>query len=551
MMLSSVYSKTLQDRWRAVTITVVSLGALLYFAMAVYRDLDLSIYTDLPASFQSIIGIPEDADVATLAYSAIYNSYGALALGGVAIAIGAALIAGEERKGTIGILLANPKSRTYVLISKAVAMVSLIVVGGLVLWAVGQASPQLLGVDITGTHVAAFTVHLVFSTLFYGFLALAVAGWTGKTGTAIAVSAAVMVVSFFAVGLLPLVSGLADLAQIFPWYYLNGAEPLLNGVDWVHVAVLALGSALLFAAAVIGVNRRDLRSRSAGVSLLDRARANALTKKVADRLAGSARVSGIWIKSASEHQGLLFVVSAAMFFVMGVLMGPVYASMDETLLSLGDSLPDSMLAFFGGGNLSTPEGFYQIESFGLVAPIAVMVVTITLGSKALAGEEADRTMGLLLAQPVSRSRVLAEKMFTMLLYGVTVGVVTFAGVLAGNALGSMGMNIANIAATCALLTLIGLLFGALALFVSALTGWVRMAIWIPVGVALATHVLNAMAQLQDAAWGRLSPFHYYLGNDPLTNGMSWGNAGVLAVGTLLLLAAAFPAFARRDLRQHG
>jgi ABC-2 type transport system permease protein len=406
-------------------------------------------------------------------------------------------------------------------------------------------------VDITGTHVAAFTVHLVFSTLFYGFLALAVAGWTGKTGTAIAVSAAVMVVSFFAVGLLPLVSGLADLAQIFPWYYLNGAEPLLNGVDWVHVAVLALGSALLFAAAVIGVNRRDLRSRSAGVSLLDRARANALTKKVADRLAGSARVSGIWIKSASEHQGLLFVVSAAMFFVMGVLMGPVYASMDETLLSLGDSLPDSMLAFFGGGNLSTPEGFYQIESFGLVAPIAVMVVTITLGSKALAGEEADRTMGLLLAQPVSRSRVLAEKMFTMLLYGVTVGVVTFAGVLAGNALGSMGMNIANIAATCALLTLIGLLFGALALFVSALTGWVRMAIWIPVGVALATHVLNAMAQLQDAAWGRLSPFHYYLGNDPLTNGMSWGNAGVLAVGTLLLLAAAFPAFARRDLRQHG
>jgi ABC-2 type transport system permease protein len=160
-------------------------------------------------------------------------------------------------------------------------------------------------------------------------------------------------------------------------------------------------------------------------------------------------------------------------------------------------------------------------------------------------------MGLLLAQPVSRSRVLAEKMFTMLLYGVTVGVVTFAGVLAGNALGSMGMNIANIAATCALLTLIGLLFGALALFVSALTGWVRMAIWIPVGVALATHVLNAMAQLQDAAWGRLSPFHYYLGNDPLTNGMSWGNAGVLAVGTLLLLAAAFPAFARRDLRQHG
>lgn len=550
-MLATVFSKTVLDRWRGVTITVVSLAVLLVFAMAVYRDLDLSIYTDLPASFQSIIGIPENADVASLAYSAIYNSYGALALGGLAIAMGSSFVAGEERRGTIGVLLANPKSRTNVLASKAGAMLILLGAGGVILWAVGAVSPELLSVNIADLHVGAFTLHLTVSTLFYGFLALAVGGWTGRTGVAIGVPAGLMVVSFFAVGLLPLVSGWEDLAKIFPWYYLGGSDPLLNGVDWAHIGVLVGGSALLFVAAMAGVNRRDLRGRSTGVSLLDRARSNALTAKMAERLAGSARVSRIWVKSASERQGLLFVVSAAMFFVMGVLMGPVYAAMDSTLLSLGDALPESMLAFFGGGDLSTPEGFYQIESFGLVAPIAVMVVTIMLGAKALAGEEADRTMGLLLAQPVSRSKVLAEKMITMLLFGVVVGVVTFAGVLAGNALGSMGMNVGHIAATCVLLTLIGLLFGALALLMSAATGLMSMAIWVPVAAALAAHVLNAMANLQGATWGRISPFHYYLGSDPLTTGMSWGNAAVLTGATVVLLGLAFPAFARRDLRQHG
>jgi len=33
--------------------------------------------------------------------------------------------------------------------------------------------------------------------------------------------------------------------------------------------------------------------------------------------------------------------------------------------------------------------------------------------------------------------------------------------------------------------------------------------------------------------------------------MAWGDAAILAGGTVLLLALAFPAFSRRDLRQSG
>jgi ABC-2 type transport system permease protein len=548
-MLATVFTKTILDRWRGMAIGAASLAALLLFAMAVYRQIDLSIYTDLPEAFLTLVGIPEDADVASLAYNAIYNSYGSLAMGGLVIAMGAAAIAGEERKGTMAMLLGNPVSRTHVLVSKAAAMLLLVALGGLVLWAAGVAAPELLEVSVTGIHIGAFTVHLVGSTLFYGLLALAIGSWTGRSGMAAGTTAGVMVLSFFAVGIFPLVEGWEDLAKAFPWYYYSGSEPLLNGIHWGHLAALAAGSIVLFLIALLGVNRRDLRGPSTGVTLMDRLRTSPLTAGIANRLAGSARVSRIWVKTASEYQGLLFVVAALMFGVMGVLIGPIYNAIGEAVISLGEGFPEAMLALFGGGDLSTPEGYYQLESFGLMAPVAVMVVTITIGARALAGEEENRTMSLLLANPIPRSRVVVEKTLTMVLYALAVGFATFAGVTVGSWIGGLGMDVGNIAATSVLAVLIGLVFGALAMLLSAATGVVRFAIFVPVGAALIFHVMNAIGELNDAAWADWSPFHYYLGSDPLTNGMPWGHGALLAALVVLLLALAVPAFQRRDLRQ--
>jgi ABC-2 type transport system permease protein len=548
-MLATVFTKAVLDRWRGMAIGVVSLAVLLLFAMDVYRQIDLSIYTDLPEAFLSLVGIPEDADVASLAYNAIYSSYGSLAMGGLAIAMGAAAIAGEERKGTMAILLGNPVSRTRVLVSKAAAMLLLVALGGLVLWAAGVAAPGLLEVSVTGMHIGAFTLHLVGNTVFYGLLALAIGSWTGKGGMAAGATAGVMVLSFFAVGIFPLVAGWEDLARAFPWYYYSGSEPLLNGIHWGHIAALAAGSIVLFLIALAGVNRRDLRGPSTGVTLMDRLRTSPLTAGIANRLAGSARVSRIWVKTASEHQGLLFVVAALMFGVMGVLIGPIYNAIGDAVISLGEGFPEALLALFGGGDLSTPEGFYQLESFGLMAPIAVMVVTITIGARALAGEEEDRTMSLLLANPIPRSQIVVEKTLTMVLYALAVGIATFAGVTVGSWVGGLGMDVGNIAATSLLAVLIGLLFGSLAMLLSAATGVVRFAIFVPVGAALIFHVMNAIGELNDAAWANWSPFHYYLGGDPLTNGMPWDHAALLAALVALLLAVAVPAFQRRDLRR--
>lgn len=554
-MLANVFTKTVRDRWRAMAIAMAALVVMLLLAMSVYANFDFTFYDDLPEAFRSLMNIPDNADAGSLAIGVLSGLYGSFTLGGLAISMGSASIAGEEKAGTMGILLSNPKSRTQILFSKTANMLLLTAVGVVVLWIAAYAVSGVLNVNLGEMQVGPYMLHLLANVILYGMLALAIGAWTGSRGLASGVSAGVMVLGFIAVGVFPLIEGWESVAKVFPWYYFDGADPMNNGASLGHLTVLFGSSVALGGAAYVGVNRRDLKGQTVGTTLLDRLRANPLTQKVVDRLAGSTRVSRIWIKTASEHQGLLIIVAYVMFLIMGVLMGPLYALMDKTLLQYTDQLPEELWAFVGseGGGMGTAEGFYEVETFGLTVPIATMVVAIVIAARALAGEEANRTMGLLLANPIKRRKVVIEKAYAMVALTLAVGLATWAGVWTGSLLGGLGMSPLNIAAASLLGSLVGVVFGGLALAVSAATGRVRVAVFTTVGVALVAYLINSISILNDTVEGiaAFTPFDYYLTSDPLNNGFHWGHVAILAVIAVVLVAIAVALFDRRDLRQTG
>ena len=371
-MLSGVFAKTVRDRWLGWVIAVFSLGVFLLIAMAAYRTVDLSFYTGMPATYRALLNIPARADVGSLAISVLITTYGMMTIAAMALSMGGASIAGEERAGTIGLLLANPKSRTYVLVSKAASMVLLSTLGVLGLYGSILVSSSVLGVSIEGMHPQALMLHLLAGTLFYGFLAMAIGAWTGNRGAAAGTAATIMVLGFLAAGLLPLFEWGKTAVKVFPWYYFNGSNPLINGVQWWHVVVLLGVSALFAVTAIVGVNRRDLKSQSVGVTLLDRVRANPTANKYLGVLLGSAQVSSIWTKTASDYRGVMIIVAYYAFLVQ-VTLGPLYAAIPKAAVQAIAKLPSALVALVGGGNIGTPQGFYQIETFGLMAPIIVMV----------------------------------------------------------------------------------------------------------------------------------------------------------------------------------
>ncbi|MGB7449439.1 MAG: ABC transporter permease subunit [Ornithinimicrobium sp.] len=546
----SVVAVSVRDRVVGVLIGAVSIGLLLWFTLAVYADLDLSFYYELPPALLDSVGISAEAGgIAGIAYGSMYNLMGAMTLGGLAIAIGAGLLAGEEQSGTLSLLLGNPRSRTRVVSAKITALVILVGLGASLMYAAGRIAPLLTGTDISGLHVAALMVHLGFASLFWGMLALALGAWTGQPTTSAGAAAAFMVASWLATSILPMLDAGRAWARLFPWYYFSSSAPEVNGVYPAHLAVL--GTLVLAAAglAVVGVNRRDLRAGAGRRNLLDRLRAHPRTAAMADRLGGRARVSSIGVKTVSEHQGLTVVISLVTAY-LAVLMPLFYTFLPEGTSEFFAQLPDSLIAMIGGVDMSTAAGYLQGEVFAIAAPIALIVLTATIGADALAGEEHARTMGLLLVNAVSRRRVVLHKAAAMALLAAVVGLITFAGSVLGVWISGVDVAVSGLASTCTMLTLLGVAFGSLALAVGAGTGRSRWATGATAGAAVTAYVVQSFLPLSpryaDAA--AISPFHYYLGSDPLTQGMPWADAGVLLILSLVLVSLAVLLFDRRDLR---
>jgi ABC-2 type transport system permease protein len=159
-------------------------------------------------------------------------------------------------------------------------------------------------------------------------------------------------------------------------------------------------------------------------------------------------------------------------------------------------------------------------------------------------------MGLLLGNPITRSRVVVEKSVAMVLYATGLGITTFVSTWIGVLLAGLEVSGPNIAAASALVTLMSLVFGGLAMAVGAATGRSRLASWSAAGVGLFSYFMFSFFPLSDtfAGWSKFSPFDLYLGSDPLNNGMAWGDAAILAGLFVALVALSIPLWSRRDLR---
>ena len=70
------------------------------------------------------------------------------------------------------------------------------------------------------------------------------------------------------------------------------------------------------------------------------------------------------------------------------------------------------------------------------------------------------------------------------------------------------------------------------------------------GIVMAAYFLNALAPLSDALepLQKLSPFYYFIGGDPLTNGLNALHGLVLLGLTAAALGVALFTFERRDVR---
>lgn len=262
-------------------------------------------------------------------------------------------------------------------------------------------------------------------------------------------------------------------------------------------------------------------------------------------------MGSVWSKTLFDRRRAIFWWSLG-FVLLTTAIVSIYPSVRDSpeLDELTERLPAGLKALIGERSLTSPVGYVQSRLFQLMVPLLLLVFAIGQGSDAIAGEERRKTMDLLLANPISRRRIVVEKFLALGLQLVTLGVVLFVSLLLLTAIFDVALGALGLAAATTNAVLFALSFGAAALALGAATGRLGVSVGVATSVAAAAYVWESLAvivpDLDGYAWA--SPFHHYVASDPLVQGFDpIYLIGFTAITTVLVVLASV-LFSSRDIR---
>lgn len=246
-----------------------------------------------------------------------------------------------------------------------------------------------------------------------------------------------------------------------------------------------------------------------------------------------------------------WTVGSMLLVAFYMALYPSFGGTDEIQRIL-DQMPPAFRALFAaeGLDLSSPEGYLNMELFSFVGPILLLAYTLSAGSGATAAEEERGTIDLLLSTPVTRRRVLLEKAAALGLLSAVIATGMWLGVGVGAVVGGVTVDLWRVGGALVAMLLMAVSFGAIALLLGALTGRRTVSMGVTAALALVAYVVNAMGSIVDwlEPWRPLSPFYAYVGLDPLTRGLQPQAVIALLALTLVATLGAVVAFDRRELR---
>ncbi len=217
-----------------------------------------TLHETYPKALRSLFGITNLATGTGFLRAELFSVVAPMLVIVLAVLWGGDTIAGEEERGTINLLLSNPVTRWRVLLEKWAALLAGVVAvcGGL---AAGLAiGSPLARLDIAWSRLAAAILATALLGALFASVALALGAASGRRGLARGVASLLAVASYLLSSLANLISWLAPLKGLSPWYHALGVDPLSRGLQLDHVSIVAAMTLFAAGVAVVGFERRDL-----------------------------------------------------------------------------------------------------------------------------------------------------------------------------------------------------------------------------------------------------------------------------------------------------
>lgn len=242
-----------------------------------------------------------------------------------------------------------------------------------------------------------------------------------------------------------------------------------------------------------------------------------------------------------------FTVGLALYVLAIVALYPSFKNSSE-LDNLTKNSPGIAALFGISGSLTSPVGWMNANVWANFFPLIILLLTIGYGASAIAGQEKDGHLELVLSLPFSRRRVVAQKIGALTLQALILCFFTFLAVLAGRWF-ELDLGIWQLTTATVGVLLLGIDVGLLALAIGAGTGNRGLALGVASTVAAASYLVSSMAPVVSwlDATKYLSLFYWSVGGNQLQDGLSAGGLAVLVGVGLMLAVVADRLFESHDL----
>ncbi|MCI4040941.1 MULTISPECIES: ABC transporter permease subunit [unclassified Streptomyces] len=198
---------------------------------------------------------------------------------------------------------------------------------------------------------------------------------------------------------------------------------------------------------------------------------------------------------------------------------------------------------------ATAAGYLHASVFGVILPLLAVTYGIAVGTRALAGEEESGRLDLLLAHPVTRTRLALQRFASLVAGAVAISLLVWLALIAIRDSAELtSVTPTEFLAQCLNLALLAITFGAIALAIGAAVGRRAVALAASAAIGVLAYTAHSFAGQVGAGWlAYLSPFHYYIGGEPLNHGFQWADGTVLAAMTSAVITIGVVRFNHRDL----
>jgi ABC-2 type transport system permease protein len=265
-MLKNVFLKTLRDQrhslifWGIGLIAIAVIYVLFYPSISSMESINMYL-EELPEGMMEMFTGGEVIDYTSpvgFFNTELFSFMAPLLFLIFTIGFGTGAIAGEEEKGTLDFLLANPVPRWRVVVEKFGVMVVSMTLLAFVFWASLAISIKAIDVDLNLLKLAEAILGTMILGLVFGAFSLWLGCLKGNRGICLGISGGLAVLTYLLNALGSIVDGLKDYRFLSPFYHFLEPNILKNGIDLVHMLVLVGLVVVFFAVSIPAFTRRDI-----------------------------------------------------------------------------------------------------------------------------------------------------------------------------------------------------------------------------------------------------------------------------------------------------